>query len=339
MDHDSVRHTLSEYLDGAVTPAEKSLIEKHLAECRECRASLRELEQTVQQLRNLGELEPPPWLAARIMARVREEAGREKGLLRRLLQVPQRWRVSVEAAALAFLCVTGYLVYRNVSSEMPQIVPLSGVTREEPAPAAPPAPRTFPKKEHPAEVPEAPAVKPEKPGAGATPLALPEEEPFAESHQEGLEPSAPSPAESPARAEDKGLPRLRMQERRAAKSLAPADEFSLPQDEGRAASGLVQNKALPSSEVETLRLELRVADVEAARREIERATVRSGGVILHRDGSGVGEGGLVVRLQRQAVHGYIELLKKLGDVRGPVSAAPEGDDTVEIYLDVTSGRD
>ena len=341
MDHDSIRHKLSEYLDGAVTPAEKSLIEKHLAECGDCRKSLRELEKTVQHLRNLGELEPPPWLAVRIMARVREEAGREKGLLRRLLQVPLRWRVSVEAAALVFLCVTGYLVYRNVSSELPQITPLSGVPREEPAPAAPPEARSPkpPEVEHAPEVKKPPAAMAEKPGAGSVPLTLPEEEPFAESRQEEFEPPAPSPAEAPFRAENKETPDFRMQERSAAKSLSPSDEFSLPEKKGGAPSGLVRNKALPSSGVETLRLDLLVADADSAQREVERATVRFGGVILRRDFSLAGEGVLVVRLQRKAVQGYIEQLKKLGDVRGAVSVAPEGDETVEVYLAVTTRRE
>lgn len=341
MDHDSIRHKLSEYLDGAVTPAEKLLIEKHLAKCSDCRKSLRELEKTVRHLRNLGELEPPPWLAVRIMARVREEAGREKGLLRRLLHLPLRWRVSVEAVALVFLCVTGYLVYRNVSSELPQITPLSGVPREESAPVVPPVvkPQKHPEVENAPEMKKPPAAMAEKLGAGSVPLALPEEKPFAEQHQEELEPPAPSPAEVPFRAENKGTPDFRMQERSAAKSLSPSDEFSLPEKKNGAPSGLVRNKALPSSGVETLRLELLVADADSVQQEVERATVRFGGIIQRRDFSLAGESVFVIQLQRKAVQGYIKLLKKLGEVRGTVSTAPEGDDTVEVYLAVTTRRE
>ncbi|MHC1696593.1 MAG: DUF2275 domain-containing protein [Geobacteraceae bacterium] len=340
MDHDSIRNKLSAYLDGAVTPVEKAQIEKHLVECDECRKSFHELEKTVQHLRSLGELEPPPWLTARIMARVREEAGREKGLLRRLFQVPLRWRISVEAVALVFLSVTGYLVYRNVSSELPQIAPLSGVTREEPAPAVPPATtsRNLP------EVKRAPGVeKPlaamgEQPGAGPAPLTLPEEEPFAESRQEEFEPPVPSPAEAPFRSEDKGFSDFRMQERSAAKSLAPSEEFSLAEQGGRAASGTARNKALPLGVGEALRLKLLVADAVTAQREIERATARYGGVILRRDIPADGEAGLLVRLRQNVFQEYIDLLKKLGSVRGPVSAAPEGEDTVDLYLVVTTDR-
>lgn len=338
MDHESIRNKLSAYLDGAVTPVEKAQIEKHLAECDACRESFQELEKTVRHLRNLGELEPPPWLSARIMARVREEAGREKGLLRRLFQVPFRWRISVEAVALVFLSVTGYLVYRNVSSELPQIAPLSGVTREEPAPAVPPATtsRNLPEVKRAPGVEKPPADVTEKPGAGPAPLTLPEEEPFAESRQEELVPPVPSPAEAPYRSEERDIPDFRMQERSAAKSLAPSDEFSRAEVEDRTASGLARSKALPESEVEPVRVALHVANVAAAQREIERATARYGGVILRRDFPAEGEAAFLVRLRQNAVRGYLDLLKKLGNLQGPAAAAPESEDSVDIYLVVTT---
>ena len=340
MDHESIRNKLSAYLDGAVTPVEKAQIERHLAECAACRESLQELEKTVRHLRNLGELEPPPWLSARIMARVREAAGREKGLLPRLFQVPLRWRISVEAVALVFLSVTGYLVYRNVSSELPQIAPLSGVTREEPVPAVPPATtfRNLPEVKRPPGVEKPPAAKGEKPGAEPAPLALPEEEPFAESRQEELELPVPSPAESPYRTENKGVPDSRMQERSAAKSLAPSDEFSLAEKESRTASGMARSKALPASEVEMVRVALHVANVAAAQGEIERATVCYGGVILRCDFPAEGEVAILVRLRQKMVRGYLDLLKKLGNLQGPAVAAPEGEDSIDLYLVVTTDR-
>jgi len=339
MDHESIRNKLSAYLDGDVTSEEKSRIEEHLAECAACRETFQELKKTVRHLRNLGELEPPPWLAARIMTRVREEAGREKGLLRRLLSAPLCWRISVEAVALVCLSVTGYLVYRNVSSELPQIAPLSGVTREEPAPAVPPATtsRNLPEVKRAPGVDKPPAVTGGKPEAGPAPLALPEEEPFAESRQEELEPPLPSPAEIPYRSEDKGFSDFRMQERSAAKSLAPSDEFSLAEQERQPASGMARSKALPASG-ELVRVALQVKDVAAAQREIERATVRHGGVILRRDFPSEGEIAFLVRLRRTVFRGYLDLLKKLGNLQGPATAAPEGEDTFELYLVVTTVR-
>ena len=340
MDHDAIRHMLSEYLDGAVTPAEKSLIEKHLEECRDCRNSLRELEETIHHVRSLGEVEPPPWLVVKVMARVREEAGRKTGVLRRLLSVPLRWRVSVEAAALVFLSVTGYLVYQNVSSEMAQIVPQSGVLREEPAPAVPlPAESLKAPEAIAPEVKRPPAATEERHGAAPAPLALPAEEPFSDAHQEEFEPLLPSPAESPIMAEDKGLDDYRLQERSSAKSASPSAEFSLPEKVQRAPSGIVRKKSLPSTGVEVLRLEIFVADADSAQRKIEHETARYGGVILRKDAHLAGERVLVVRLRRNAVQVFIEQLKRLGDVRGAVSAAPEGNAVVEMNLTVTTGQE
>jgi hypothetical protein len=340
MDHESIRHKLSAYLDGAVTPAEKSLIEKHLEECRDCRNSLHELEKTVLHVRSLGEVEPPPWLAVKVMARVREEAGREKGLLRRLLQAPLRWQVPVEAAALVFLSVTGYLVYQNVSSELKQVVPQVGVLRDEPVSSvpAPAASRKIPEEPEP-DLKKPSAAREKKQDAESAPLSLPTEETFPDSRQEELEPPQASPERAPFMVEDKGSRDFQLQERGAAKSAAPPADFSRAEKDSRAPSGLARREALPATEMEALRLELLVADADSGMREIERATTRYGGVLLRRDVHSAKEGLLVVRLQRKAVQGYIELLKKLGEVRGPVSAAPEGADTVEIYLAVTTGRE
>jgi hypothetical protein len=139
-------------------------------------------------------------------------------------------------------------------------------------------------------------------------------------------------------AEGKGLHDFQLQERGAVKSISPPADFSRAEKERTAPSGMARSKALPATEVEALRLEILVADADSGTQEIERVTTRYGGVLLRRDVLSANAGVLVVRLQRKAVQGYIELLKKLGDVRGTVSVAPEGTDTVEIYLAVTTGR-
>jgi hypothetical protein len=140
-------------------------------------------------------------------------------------------------------------------------------------------------------------------------------------------------------AEDKGFNNFRVQERSAAKSASPSADYSLQEKESRAPAGIQRDKTLSSTGVEVLKIGISVANGDSAEREIERATVRSGGVVLRRDTRSGGDRILAVRLRRKAVHGYVELLKQLGDVRGTVSAAPEGDDSVEIYLTVTVGRE
>ena len=46
MDHNDMRHRLSEYLDGSVTADEKSSIEEHLKTCSACSDALHELQKT-----------------------------------------------------------------------------------------------------------------------------------------------------------------------------------------------------------------------------------------------------------------------------------------------------
>ncbi len=337
MDHDSIRHKLSAYLDGAVTPAEKSLLEKHLAECRDCRNYLHELEKTVAQLRNLGEVAPPPWLTVKVMARVREEASRKRGVLRRLLDSRVRWKIPVEAAALVFLTVTGYLVYRNVSSEVKQIVPLSDGYREEYAPPVPPPPvsRKAPVTRVPAQ--KSPAIPMKEKRAAAPVPRTPSAESLPSSIREEAS-RAPAPSAGTLyQAEDKGLD-YRVQERAVGNSASPPSEMSFPEQEDKAPAGILRSKALPSTAMEVLRIEISVADLDSAQQEIERATGRYGGVILRSDMRGEGERVLVVRLQRMAVQGYLERLKSIGDVRGTVPTVPDGDDAVEIRLAVTGGR-
>lgn len=336
MDHDSIRHKLSAYLDGAVTAAEKSLIERHLEECSDCRNTLHELEKTIHHVRSLGEVEPPPWLAVKVMARIREEAGRKRGVLLRLLQLPLRWRIPVEAAALVFLSVTGYLVYRNVSSDMTQVVPLSGEFREEYAPPVPPpaaspkaSVKSSPEPGKPSSVPmkEKRAAEPAPPAHSAAPLPS--------SVREDASPVPSPPAGAPVMAEEKGQ-NFRLQDRDDAKSAFSADRMSLPEQE-EAPSWTMRSKSLPTAVPEVLGIELIVADPESAVADIERATERSGGVILRKEMQGGRVRFFSVRLQREAVQGYLERLESLGDVRGAQSIIPDTAAAVEIRVTI-SGR-
>lgn len=332
MDHNAIRQKLSAYLDGAVTPSESAQIKKHLAECDECRKTLRELERVVFQVRNLGEEQPPPWLTARVMARVREEAGREAGLLRRLLRVPLRWRVPLEAAALVFVTVTGYLVYRNVSSEMKQVVPLTGeIRREAAAPAAPPAAAS----RHGAAKPSADRKKPlpvRKEKRVAQPVApVPSPGHYARPSRQEVQ-APPLLAEAPPRREEKSFEGFRMDEREQARPVSPlAGASDLATNDG-GHSGMLRSKSLDVERGEILRMELSVDDLGATERDIVRETGRFGGVVVRSEADKAqGKRVIVVRMQRSVVSAYLERLETLGKMSGIVSI-PEGDEPIELYL-------
>jgi len=80
-----------------VSPEEQELIEQHLASCRSCSTALYELNRVGEAVKNFKEVEPPPWMKQKIMARVREEAEQRKGVFRKLfypLHIKVPWKPS-----------------------------------------------------------------------------------------------------------------------------------------------------------------------------------------------------------------------------------------------------
>ena len=331
MDHATIKKNLSAYLDGAVTPEERALMEEHLEGCTECRSELRELAETVAHLRDLGEVEPPPWLTVKVMARVREEAGRERGFFRRLF-FSSGWKLPVEAAALALLTVTGFLVYRAVSPEVGPVVPVIRESRQESAEQAPPT--ALPRK--PAgdagfgKVPSGtPRVSPEAGrGAGqAKPGTEPSPPPVGE--KAAPVPAAPS-VESPRRMLEKmeepskGYRGDVWYEREQEQAIRP--EKAAPSTEGRA-------KSLAPAAGGGKRLQIVVDDLDAAVRDIKAAARRSGGNAV-RGEPGDGEGTLVVHVERKHLRQFLDLLGGIGEVREQAQL-PNGDETVvDVVLEI-----
>jgi anti-sigma factor RsiW len=341
MDHAEIRDKLSAYLDGAVTLREKSLIEKHLETCPECGTALRELRRTVARLGNLGEEHPPPWLTQRIMAQVGEEAGREKSLLRRLF-LPLRWRLPMEAAALVFLSVSVYLVYRMVSPEVKIAVPPVAEIQGEAAPQAPPAaaPR-YKTAQSPAETEKRPAEKKkEEVAAGrgskprhAPPAGQPAAAPSYESSR-GEAPSSfarpPAPA-SPSMPENKGASQGILRE--DTDLALPRDAEAPRKEEKSAPSPAMRTKAVAPAAVKEVRLVLVVADTDTAFMEIDRLVDLSGGATVRR---GVGdEGGVqTVRVKRERLGEFLERLGKIGEIRKKTPLPASGNGAVTVLISV-----
>jgi hypothetical protein len=373
MDHAEIVRKLSAYLDGAVTPREKALIEKHMETCAECRTALGELERTVARLRDLEDVEPPPWLTQRVMARVREEAAQEKGWFRRLF-VPFRWKLPLEAFALVFLTVTSYLVYQELSPELKMKDAPSMAAPESPSPA--PAPAAEPEK--PVTERSLPTQK-EAPGAvgGARDRAAGNHEPAATLGAESgkkretraPEPMQPAPAPVPQTgtphkgapasspmeerapvsreersqppgfsADDYGRSEKKMKRQALKKDLegsgyAPAPEYSARGNESPAPS--FQAKSVAPAGAEQLRLVIKVADRSAGIREVERLAELSRARLV-RKGSHGGTGIVLVRLDRKDLQEFFDRLDWIGEVHGKGAASPLGEGVVELVIEVTA---
>ncbi|MEK6745057.1 MAG: DUF2275 domain-containing protein [Nitrospirota bacterium] len=113
MKHEEMRHKLSEFIDGAVTPGEKETIELHLKTCTECSDALRELRKTIEHIHAVEEVESPAWMTQKIMAKVRAEQEAKTGLWQRVF-APFLRQFPVQAVAVLFLSVTAFYLYTTM---------------------------------------------------------------------------------------------------------------------------------------------------------------------------------------------------------------------------------
>jgi hypothetical protein len=340
MEHAEIRDKLSAYLDGAVSLREKSLIEEHLETCPECAIALRELRQTVARLGNLGEEEPPPWLTQRIMTQVREEAGREKSLLRRLF-LPLRWKLPMEVAALAFLSVSVYLVYRTVSPGVKIAVPPVAEIQGEAAPQAPPAAVPRDKTEQPpAMAAKRPTLKKQDDSAAGrgSSLRQPSQVPpaAAPSYESSREEAPASYARPPASVpppipENKGASQRLLRE--DTEFAAPRDAETRRKEEKSVPSPAMRAKALAPAVVREVRLVLVVADTDDAFREIDRMVGLSGGVTVRR-GARDEVVGQTVRVERERLGEFLERLGEIGEIRKRTPLPGAGNGMVDVLITV-----
>jgi hypothetical protein len=117
MDHNEIRHALSDYLDGSLARPEQEAVGEHLKNCSQCSDALRELKKTVEHVSSLEQVEPPEWMTHKIMTRVRGEA-EKKGLFHRLF-FPLHIKLPLEALGVVLLAVTAVFVYHNTQPVAP----------------------------------------------------------------------------------------------------------------------------------------------------------------------------------------------------------------------------
>ncbi len=117
MECQDIRKDLSAYLEGMASPEDQELIDQHLASCRACSTALYELNRTSEALKNLKEVEPPPWMAKKIMARVREEAESKRGFIQKFFY-PLHIKIPLEALATVLIAVIAVYVFKAMEPEM-----------------------------------------------------------------------------------------------------------------------------------------------------------------------------------------------------------------------------
>ena len=360
MECKQIQAMLTPYLEGLVSPDEKQLVEQHLASCTQCTDAIEDLKKTAGLLRNLEEVEPPPWFTQKVMARVREEAEKKNvGVLERLF-FPLRVKVPIQALATAMIVVLALYVFRSVEPEMKlaQAPPETAqvITTEEareqhdraggaaaPETKAAPEEKRLKDTEGPVVAPRADSIgtlKKEEPGPApgieverakqrkseaVVDRAEPEMRAAAPSQvrQEAAQPQKPfAPSPAPA-----GAPE-------SAGSAPSASTRSRDTREEKALAPARDTRSFAAKEAAPITFAVRVGDVEAAARDIQNLLVRLGArsttAESHEDKTLI-----AADLPARALDELLRKLNSLGQVseKGSRPAVPDG--TVPIRIEVS----
>jgi len=105
VNREHVSDRLGEHIEGDLSLAEQSRVDRHLAECAACSAELRELRSTIALLRGLPDPEPPARLRAEVMRRIAAGEGRGARLPRLLSSIGEPRFAAALAASFAALAV------------------------------------------------------------------------------------------------------------------------------------------------------------------------------------------------------------------------------------------
>ena len=84
-----------------------------MTSCAQCNDALAELQRAKDLLGNLDEVEPPPWLTAKIMSRVREEKEQRASFFKKLF-LPFHIKVPLQALSVILVGAIVFQVYRMV---------------------------------------------------------------------------------------------------------------------------------------------------------------------------------------------------------------------------------
>jgi len=123
MNCNDIEKRISAYIDGELSGEELTLFEQHLKNCTLCAIVVENIFENIAIFQNMPDLEPPPFLAQKILNRT---AKTEKGFLGRLLQifhleVPMIPRLAGAVMILVFVLTVGYNVLTRAPSDFLEI--------------------------------------------------------------------------------------------------------------------------------------------------------------------------------------------------------------------------
>lgn len=337
--HAEIRTRLAAYSGGDLDHAERERIAAHLSSCPECRAELADLQTALRLVRSTPEVEPPPWLTARIMAHLKARQAEKRSWLQRLF-LPLHVKLPLEAVAVLFVCVTGYYLSRTVETELktpagrPEMAgqtPTSAPLRKEeqkrdaarpvtvpPAPEHSPGPAPVPLSAPPTAAP-APAVQQVPRQTFAPPPPFKEERSVPSAAGKAEQAVLPPAAESYNRA----LEAAPEKKSKSIRSQEPRSESPAPAAADRAAGAPAGLAAAPPM------IRLIMGDPSTAATVIREATLRSGGTVS--DERDLPSRRLRIRIPADRIPELLERLERSGRI-AERPAPPSGTQQMEITI-------
>ena len=337
---------LAGLIDGALDGGERERVEAHLKACEDCRRALAELQASDRLLKGLGEVEPPPWLKTRVMARVREEAQGRRSVLRKLF-FPLHIKVPIQALAVVLVAVVAWNVYRTGEPEFSRVAPPPAPVQEAPGAAAPAA-DTVTRDERPPvrekKVIAPPAEQEDRP--------VRKVEPVRDAAKAGAVASARLPEEAPGKvapAKDEVRPESGGAAARQEAARGPAapeqrTQKALTAPPGAAAGRAVGGEAAPaaapmlSATLSTrpdLDIIVRAKDPPGAADRAEEALRKVGARSIERS-TREGRVTLTARIRPEDLEALRENLASLGPLSESAAAAPRAGAPLAVRLEIRS---
>jgi len=319
--HPEIRRHFSAYLDISTEYDEKELIKAHLASCGSCREALAELEWMIEDIKGIPDVEPPHWMVASIMKRVKKSPAKPVKE-----QAPSNLKIQFTLAAL-FLLVIGASAYFLQRTELPDPEPSS----EEPPISAPAAEQKI-KSPRAAVTPipqgvlkGAPSSRDDAPKAGKSvklpspPFPLPKSLPSDRSVQA-------TPATLPVKPVEAAKRESAHKVDKPAATQPGLQEWGSPLPQ----SPPLQNKVpLPRARSGEITVVLNSSDPLAVAHAIEEAVLASGGKVNGRAYSG----GTDLLYTNIGVERFIDLMGRLGKI-AKIQALPQLPEGAEGAVDL-----
>ncbi len=338
MEHNDIRHRLSEYIDRSVTSEERAAIEAHLKTCTQCSEALSELRKTIEHIKTVEEIDPPAWMTQKIMATVRAEVGEKKSLFQRLFY-PLAVKIPIQAIAVLFLAVTGYYIYQNVQpAERITEAPSQEFAAKKPVPSTDTARDKLAKADRPAlrskQFPQTPAYK-------SLDMKQEYEKPPLPTSQDQATAPPPAPAVPAIPADQPMLAKKDVDSLKAAASQARAPAAvseqatgSAQQAEKKTKSAAPIGRALNAAPADTVGsvISVRVNDIDASVRELEQSVKQLGGSIQKKDlpnAKKVYE----ISIDAQKLQQLKEKLKRIGAVRDEAGQPVSKDGQIVLRIE------